>query len=98
MSTPPSPSASPSAPGALIRFVSRPPKNGLGINCAVLDHHDHVHYTVLTETPALTTVKNFERQLVGLIEWANTVPVVDIRGGKGKKPVDQWLWQDSNHP
>ncbi|KZP32918.1 hypothetical protein FIBSPDRAFT_1036534 [Athelia psychrophila] len=94
----PSPSASPSTPGTLIRFVLRPAKNGLSINCAVLDHHDHVHYTVLTETPALTMVKNFERHSVGLIEWANTVPVVDIRGGRGKKPVDQWLIQDSNHP
>lgn len=91
-------SSSTDAHNARIRFVPRPQKSGLKINCAVLDHHDHVHYNVITESAGLTMVKDFERHSVALIDWATTVPMVDIRGGKGKIPVDQWLLRDSNHP
>ncbi|KAF7964459.1 hypothetical protein HWV62_7493 [Athelia sp. TMB] len=97
--SPPTASGSGSpGPHTLIRFASRPPKNGQKINCAILDHHDHVHYNVVTENDRLTIIKDFDRKSVALIEWTKPVPIVDIRGGKGKRPVDQWLLQDPNHP
>lgn len=63
------------------------------INCAILGPQDRVLYTVSTQNPSLTIVKDSTRRPVALVEWAS-MPVVDIRGDKGKKPLDQWLIQD----
>lgn len=86
-----------SASTTLIRFTPRPPKNGQVINYDIIDHDNHVHYTVITEKSALTIVKDFERRPVALIEWT-PVPSIDIRGNNGKKPLGQWLIQDPNYP
>jgi hypothetical protein len=80
-----------------IRFAPSKSTNNHLVNCAIVDSHNRVLYTVTTESPSLTIVKDSERHPVALVEWSST-PVVDIRGDKGKKRLDQWLVSDPNIP
>jgi len=80
-----------------IRFTPSTSTNSRSVNCTIVGPRNRVLYTVATENPSLTIVKDSERHPVALVEWSS-MPVVDIRGEKGKKRLDQWLIPDSIIP
>ena len=77
-----------------IRFTPSTSADNRSVNCTIVGPHDRVLYTVATENPSLTIVKDSKRHPVALVEWSS-MPVVDIRGEKGKKRLDRWLIPDS---
>lgn len=82
-------------PSTTLLFSPLPSCNGQLINCVVSG--GQTVYTVNTDNPGLTLVKDAARRPVALIEWAS-MPVIDIRGDKGKKRLDQWLIRDKVLP
>lgn len=80
-----------------VRFAPTSSRDRRFVDCAVIGPEDRVLYTVATSNANLTIFKDAERRPVALVEWAS-MPVIDIRGDKGKKRLDQWLVQDAMMP
>lgn len=76
-----------------IKFTPSTSTDNRLVNCTIVGAQDRVLYRGATENPSLTIIKDSKRHPVALIEWSS-IPVVDIRGDKGKKPFDQWLIPD----
>jgi len=82
------------------RFIPSTPGPSMvpgGISCVVVNPNSRIVYTITSESPDLTVVRDSHRRSVALIESTST-PSVDIRGNNGKKPVKEWLTQDHMNP
>lgn len=80
----------------IFRFVPATPvaTNPPLINLTIVGAWDPARtvYRVVTASPgAPTFVKDFEDKLVAVIEWHSSHTVIDIRGGGGRRRMDQWL-------
>lgn len=92
--------APPTASYTTFRFIpsnQSPSESPGSINCVILNPNNRIVYTITSESPNLTVMRDSHRRSVALIDWTSTISV-DIRGGKGKKPANEWLMHDPLNP
>ena len=77
------------------------PSNSSSVNghtsYALLSPNNRIMYTIASVGPCLTLVKDSRGRPTALLE-SSANPCVDIRGGRGKKRVDEWLMHDITNP
>lgn len=66
-------------------------------DCVVVNSNNRIIYTIAAENMGVIAMKDVRGKPVVIVD-SSFIPSIDIKGGGGKRRIDEWLKQDATNP